>query len=66
MISLIHVHTDAVAVGQRDQLDTPQAVTAKKALEIIETIIEEYENLPKDRLGKRITSTPGSRSFPAS
>ncbi|KAI7776808.1 hypothetical protein LA080_004401 [Diaporthe eres] len=31
-----------------------RAVTAKKALEIIETIIEEYENLPKDRLGKRI------------
>ncbi|KAG6354733.1 hypothetical protein INS49_003814 [Diaporthe citri] len=31
----------------------PKPITAKKALEIIETIIEEYESLPKNRLDKR-------------
>lgn len=42
----------------------PKPITAKVALGIIETIIEEFENLPKDRMGKRINLNAKESSVP--
>lgn len=42
----------------------PKPINAQKALGIIEAIIDEYENLPKNRLDKRINLNAKESSVP--